>query len=178
MSLPERALQEAAKRDKPEQFARRLERNFEDLDKREGTVERRLTNWKDWTPTFSNLTKGNGTIALASHARIGNSVFFRLVFILGSTSAVSSIPTFALPVEAAFSGSWNPPVIGQARYFDTSASKNYEGACELASADDAGLSVGVIGASYVERGNLSSTVPFTWDTGDQITCFGFYAASF
>jgi hypothetical protein len=56
--------------------------------------------WQTWSPTLSNLTQGNGTIE-AKYIQIGKTVYFRFTFILGTTSAVGSIPTITLPVTSA-----------------------------------------------------------------------------
>ena len=41
--------------------------------------------WQTWTPTYNNLTVGNGTVT-CGYKQIGKTVTFRWIFQLGSTS--------------------------------------------------------------------------------------------
>lgn len=55
--------------------------------------------WQSWTPTWTNLTVGNGT-ASGAYMQIGKTVFARYSLVLGSTSSVSGAVSFAPPVTA------------------------------------------------------------------------------
>ncbi len=55
--------------------------------------------WQAWTPTWTNMTVGNG-VMLAYYNQIGKTVFARLDFTFGTTSTMGSFPYFTLPVTA------------------------------------------------------------------------------
>lgn len=55
--------------------------------------------WQAWTPTYANITVGNGTV-VAKYKQVGKTVFAKFVFTLGSTSSVSSASTISLPVTS------------------------------------------------------------------------------
>lgn len=89
--------------------------------------------WASWTPTWTNLTIGNGTND-AKYIQIGKTVIWRLVFDFGSTTSISGNPIFSLPVTSVTvpntsleigsgslntgSGAWN----GWARWASTTTS--------------------------------------------------------
>lgn len=54
-------------------------------------------SWQSWSPTLTNLTLGNGTVS-ANYIQMGKTVYFRVRFTLGTTSAVGTAPTFSVPV--------------------------------------------------------------------------------
>lgn len=59
------------------------------------------TGWayQTWSPTWTNLTVGNGT-QVARYVQIGKTILFWNSLILGSTSSVGTAPVFTLPVTA------------------------------------------------------------------------------
>lgn len=136
------------------------------------------TSWamQSWTPTYANLTAGNGTTT-AKYVKIGTTVFYRLVFVLGSTSAVGSSPTFTLPVTSiTYPGTAAKMIIGEGSYFDTSAGSSKHAKAFWATTTTARL-IALDGADSTGYNNLSSTVPFTWATGDEIHVQGWYEAA-
>lgn len=56
--------------------------------------------WQDWTPSYTNITVGDGTV-VAKYAQIGKTVHFFWSIVVGSTSAVTNGHTISLPVTAA-----------------------------------------------------------------------------
>lgn len=56
--------------------------------------------WTSYTPSLVNITLGNGTMT-AKFARIGNTIFFRIVIVCGSTTAIGNGITISAPVAAA-----------------------------------------------------------------------------
>lgn len=129
-----------------------------------------LGAWQSWTPTWVNFTVGNGTNT-GNYIEIGKTVFFRIVTVLGSTSSMSTGPTFSLPVTsitvpntvlpigwgAISNGSgtfnalanWATTTTGLLRYWDT----NNNG------------------------GGVTSTTPGTWATNYAIVLQGQYEAA-
>ena len=129
--------------------------------------------WTSWTPTWNNLTVGNGTRE-GKYARIGNVVIFWARFTLGSTSSVSSEPWLTPPIQANQSFLQSIPVIIWAANDDG-------GSRFLGTADPAGIDVTVFRAicqnasgTYATAQSYSSTIPFTWGTNDRIFVAGVY----
>jgi hypothetical protein len=55
--------------------------------------------WASYTPSFTNFTLGNGTVAAGSR-QTGKSVAFRIYLSIGSTSSASGGVSISLPVAA------------------------------------------------------------------------------
>jgi hypothetical protein len=120
----------------------------------------RIGEWEDWTPTWTNVTVGNGTLT-AKYSRMGTTAFVDLAFQLGSTSAITGNPVFSLPVNNA---AFTVRRAGDVYMFDTSAGFVYEGVIQLVSASTAALNNRTGGL----LSNVSGTSPFTWATGDRL----------
>ena len=125
--------------------------------------------WESWSPGWANVTIGNGTV-VAEYCQIQKLVVARVVFILGSTSAVTNFGVMTTPITAAVAATYG----GDVQYFDASANVTYEGYFDPSSGTG-GLVFGVLRAdqTFVYGGGLGATSPFTWTTGDQIF-FNFY----
>lgn len=129
--------------------------------------------WQSYTPTTTGLTLTTGTLT-ASYIQTGKTVFFQIRFIFGASSAVTASPTFTLPVTASnFRPTANAGVIGFTDFLD-SGTANYAGILRQNSTTVVGVFVS--GSSGVHTA-VSSTVPFTWTTNDQINIEGFYEAA-
>jgi len=128
-----------------------------------------LGTYTAFTPTFANLTVGNGTSS-ARFSRVNNVVNYYGYFILGSTSAVTGAVNITLPVTAnAIYAGINGIPMGDLQMFDTSASTWFKG--ELFSISSATVTRTriwtVSGGNIVNNSSPSATTPFTWATGDQ-----------
>lgn len=127
--------------------------------------------WPTWTPTYANITIGNGTV-VARYIQQGKTVRGKWSLVLGSTSAISGSPTVSLPVAASsnFSADDN---IGFGRQNDANGGDfpcfaKYDGTnFEIQSPS------GVAGVFE----NISSTLPFTWASGDKLQFSFFYEAA-
>lgn len=53
--------------------------------------------WQDWTPSYVNITVGNGTVT-AKYIQIGKTVHFFWKIVCGSTTAISNNHTITPPV--------------------------------------------------------------------------------
>lgn len=123
--------------------------------------------WPAYTPTTTGITLGNGTVTGRANMVGTKTVDFQAVFTFGSTSALTGTPSFTLPATAQ-SLNW---VTTNCSAFDTSASAWYP-------------VVGIPTTTTVltcrtwptTAGNnfavMSSTVPFTWATGDILSVTG------
>ena len=119
--------------------------------------------WTAYTPTLGNWTLGNGTWS-AAYIQAGKLIHFRANLTVGSTTSISGSPTITLPVTAIAARAASFP--GGA--YDLSATTNYElGAFHTTTT----VSFRSAGAA------LSSTVPFTWATGDEVYVSGTYEAA-
>lgn len=129
-------------------------------------------SWSSWTPTLTGITQGNGTVE-ARYIQIGKTVHFYFLFTFGSTSGMGST-LFSLPVTAASYISAAKSMIGTATFHDTSTGFQYVGFSRL---DTTTTARGVTFSSSAGTTNISSTVPFTWATGDTLVIQGTYEAA-
>lgn len=118
--------------------------------------------WTSYTPTFTNLTVGNGSYT-ARYCQIGKNVDVFFKFTFGSSSSISSFPTISVPVNFAYTG----VMLGDNSYVDSGATF-YNGTNFVASASTIWMGAIVTSNPYGSVGVLSSTVPFTWGTADEI----------
>jgi hypothetical protein len=114
-----------------------------------------------YTPGTANVTVGNGTLT-GAYKQIGKTTFYRIKFVLGSTSAISNDAAFALP----FTALSNDASLGSATFVDNSA---------------AGFYIGWYAGGYPRYqstfGTLTATSPFTWAVNDSLTIWGSYEAA-
>lgn len=127
--------------------------------------------WADWSPTWTNVTVGNGTVA-AKYAKAGRLVVFSLVFTLGSTSSISGTIGFSPPsdLRATLIGNFDVGLedSGTALYIGYGRA-NATNRIDLGSLNAAG--------TYLRDGATSGTVPFTWGTNDRVMVNGTYEAA-
>lgn len=132
--------------------------------------------WQNWTPTWTNLTLGNGTL-VAKYSQSGKSVDIFLYLIFGTTTAITGDVRVSLPVAprtAYATGNYQSlgsvvlvdegtVVIGGRLIFVGNAAPNiyYEGA--------AGTVVNLV--------PLSATLPHTWAVNDKISFSTTYEAA-
>jgi hypothetical protein len=143
------------------------DRTEEELQIGDGTnsLFTRMGAWKSFTPSWTNLTVGNGT-NVGSYAIHGKTCVFRTTLTFGSTTSISGAVSYTLPVTAATYSdiSW----IGNVRL--KSAGGGFLGLINSSG------SIVVLNAAstYLATNNLSSTVPATWTTGDTIVVTAVY----
>lgn len=130
-----------------------------------------LTGWTSFTPSWTNLTVGNGTNA-GKYAYAGKTVFFYTAFTLGSTSSVGSAPVLTLPQTSIDYGTAVIP-IGEVFCVDTGTA-TYYGSTLWTTTTTATPRVGNASGTYLSIVTLSATVPFTWATGDILMMRGSY----
>lgn len=124
-----------------------------------------------FTPTFTNLTVGNGT-STARFSRVNNVVNYYGFFTFGTTSSASATEAkITLPVTAnGIYGGVNGVIMGNSTFYDASASTWYKG--EVMSIGSTTLGVfrcfNSSGTYLTNMANVTTTNPFTWTTGDQL----------
>jgi hypothetical protein len=131
--------------------------------------------WESWTPTFVNITVGNGVL-VARYSRINKNVTVQLRFTLGSTSVIGGGGgiTMSLPVTMATAQYSNSAsLIGIASMVDVSPFTNYP-AWVLVSSSTAVAFGYMTSFRYQE---MFGTGPFTWTTNDVFTCSFTYEAA-
>ena len=142
------------------------------------TANQQLNNYTAYTPTFNGLSIGNGTVTSA-YCRVNKFVHYwgRLVF--GTTTSVSGVTYFTLPVDCDATQSLDTTSFGNMYFYDLSASVVYpaDGVSGASNASRAYMSALVTSGAYSTKINIGATVPFTWATGDIITWNFYYEAA-
>lgn len=124
-------------------------------------------SWQSFTPTFTNLTVGNGTLN-CKYIQTGKTITGWISLVFGTTSSISGSVGFTLPVTSvSYPGVATTQTIGDVEYFDGSGALS-RGWVDWASTTTAGFLVNTAGTTYVAFAVLSSTVPYTWATSMSI----------
>lgn len=133
--------------------------------------------WSSWTPTWTNLTPGNGTIE-AKYSQIGKTIIARCSIVFGSTTTISGALSFSLPVTStSYNGigsSIFPLGVGE---INDSGTARFVAEITLASTTTVLIQVSSAGSTYVSGTALSSTVPMTWTTNDGLFLTFVYEAA-
>lgn len=120
--------------------------------------------WTAYTPSLTNVTLGNGTLA-GAYMQAGKTVGFSIKLTFGSTTAITGAVSFGLPVSATGSRTMSGGFIMNDSSGPFKGGFYYNSSANIiATRDD---------ASAV----LSATSPFTWATGDEIVINGIYEAA-
>jgi hypothetical protein len=117
-----------------------------------------------YTPTFTGLTLGNGTIS-AVYTKTGNVIVDKITITFGSTTAVTGDVVISDLQTAAYTA--NGTVCGNALLHD-SGTAYYKGSVRQASATSVQVLAESAGGSYVLLTGLTSAIPHTWAIADQI----------
>lgn len=120
-----------------------------------------------WVPQFTNLTVGNGTLT-ARYRMVFGAIQYQWSLVWGSTTAISGSVTHTLPFARESTFASLVASVGTLRFLDASATTSYAGLQNLTAASTAALVAQNASATYLTHTNLSSTIPFTWTTSDEI----------
>lgn len=127
--------------------------------------------WTSFTPTYTNLTLGNGTVT-ARYGLHGNIVFVYTKIVLGTTSSVGSYPTISLPFAPTTSGGPFTCALTDA------GSTVYLGTVYLTPGQaSVGPQTNNAASTTLQMAVLNATTPFTWGNGDIIEYFLTYEVS-
>ena len=133
------------------------------------------TTYTAYTPTISGWTPGNGVVTRAVYSAPGKLVNAQGYWTFGSTSSVPASSTFitTLPTAVPAVSLASAQIYGTCTFFDVSAGVQVTGLCRLQSQTEmyfywqdpetAPL------ATRLESWNTSTTLPFTFATGDIIS---------
>lgn len=129
--------------------------------------------WQTWTPTWTNLTTGNGT-TVAKYVQTGKTVMAFLRFTLGTTSAVGTSPTFTLPVSTSASYVSND-ILGQGAAY---TGGQWLSEVRWISTTTAAPFVWLASGTYVGTiTTWTSAVPASWATGESFNLNMVYEAA-
>jgi len=136
-----------------------------------------LGTYTSYTPTFLNVTAGNGTTT-GAYCRVNNFVHYYGSFTLGTTSAVTGAISIVLPINLNADMSTTFMAHGLCWYYDLSATTPYLGVTRYnASVTSVFASTMNVGATYPTGTNANATLPMTWATGDIINFNLYYRAA-
>ena len=128
------------------------------------------TGWQDYfilsdafTPTWTNLTVGNGSVA-ARYVAIGNVVVASIRFVFGTTSAITGAVSFTLPSSA--NTSFDAQYIGQVRFLDAGTGY-FSGNCVQSSGTAGEVLVTRADGTYTYDSGIGAAIPMTWTSTDQ-----------
>lgn len=116
-------------------------------------------DWTTYTPTLANWAVGNGSTSGSYQTLHGKTLLVRASFVAGSTSTFGGAPTLSMPAGLSLDNAGSTS--GTTRLLDSSAGTVAHGYCR-ASASILSFKSGD-GTT-----NLSSTVPWTWATSDEL----------
>lgn len=125
-----------------------------------------LAAWSSFTPTWTNLTVGNGT-STGKYKKIGKIVWFKIDLVWGSTTSISSSVSASFPVTAQTGGSYT---VAHGESIDASTGDSFSLMGRLAS----GSAFAVLTDNGTKNVAVTATVPFTWTTSDELHITGFY----
>jgi hypothetical protein len=136
-----------------------------------------LGTYTAYTPTFVNVTAGNGTTS-GAYCRVNNFVHYYGSFTLGSTSAVTGAISIVLPININADVAVGISTIGIMNLLDLSANTTFQGIARY-NASPNSCFAGVINASatYGSWIALNASSPMTWATGDSINFNLYYRAA-
>ena len=133
-------------------------------------------SWQAFTPTWTNLTVGNGTTT-ARYVANGKLVSFWVKFTLGSTSSVGTEPSMNYPLAA------QSTEASQAAHllyiYEDSGLSRYQGIVDPVTQTSTAFRLCALNVSstYGTSTQITSSIPFTWGTGDSIYISGTYEAA-
>jgi len=125
--------------------------------------------WTTFVPSFTNLTVGNGTYSYAKFKIIGKTAQIGIRFIFGSTSAITGSLVLNLPSNLERTTS-NQPSLASGLFRDATGSLFSPSIVvpSPSNRDEFFIRANNAAGTYLTQANLTSTIPFTWTTDDEI----------
>jgi hypothetical protein len=139
-----------------------------------------FADWQSYTPTFSNTWANGNASTYGRYLQVGKMVIVKGWINIGSTTTKgASLMTISLPVASVNAGlgadEQAPEFSGRA--VDTAVSA-YDLSFERPSTTTIGVKVKGAAGTYVAAfASVTSTIPFTWGTGDSVQFAGVYEAA-
>ena len=120
-----------------------------------------------FSPSWTNLTVGNGTLTAKITEQHGN-IKGHVEFVLGSTSSIGGSVSFTAPAAPSGYGFFTREPVGLVMLRDVSPAAAYIGQVVIVNSTDLGIRVLDVSATYPTQIVISASVPMTWATGDQL----------
>lgn len=124
-------------------------------------------SWLSWTPAWTGVTIGNATV-VGRYTQIGKTITATISMIFGSTTSFTGNVQFSLPVTAA--ARYNGADVGLAglgvAYIEDAGVAAYQGFIEAVATTRAQINSAAVNGTYLNANAVTSTIPFTWATGD------------
>lgn len=133
-----------------------------------------VTGWTSYTPTWTNLTVGNGTL-VGAYRDNGSMIDLSVKLTFGSTTSVSGNISFSLPVNAETTSVDTFRAGG--RYLDNGVREiisYFQVKTSTVECRYAYINFNGSGVNYEIMSNVNATEPWTWATNDQIMAFFSY----
>jgi hypothetical protein len=125
-----------------------------------------------YTPTFTNITVGNGTVDF-KYVQIQKLVLVQGTLTFGSTTSISGSPNITFPVNSVTYPGGTP--VGMVRVF--TPGNAYFGFTQPISATQIAIRLFNVSGIYLQVGGFDATTPWTWATGDSISVQFVYEAA-
>ncbi len=123
--------------------------------------------WKNSTPTYANITVGNGTV-VSRYVQIGNTVHWQFMLTFGSTTTIGSSHTISFPVNAAVHFAAEKLDLGLAQLLDDGTAR-YHGTVRRLNTSTCRVIVFNATATFLKDNNIDATNPHTWTTNDVLS---------
>jgi hypothetical protein len=132
-----------------------------------------IGSYTAYTPTFTNLTVGNGTSSFA-YAQVNKMVHVIGTFTFGTTSAITGLgPGISLPFTRAAATN---PILGVGSYSDAAVA-TYNAFLLSLTTTEVNLFAHTATGTYVSEVPVNTTVPFIWGNLDIIMINLIYRAA-
>jgi hypothetical protein len=119
--------------------------------------------WTSYTPTWTGLTTGNGSLGFSEYLQIDKILFYRGEFTFGSTTSVTG-SAFAPSLPVAMSMG-NSEIVGVAKYFDSGVGPFVGNISSYSNALESNINK--VDATYQTMPQTSASIPMTWTTNDR-----------
>lgn len=116
-----------------------------------------LASWASYTPTYTNLSKGNGVVE-ARYNRLGGLGLVYIQFTIGGSTSITGAFDISLP--AVLSTSPTQAYSGTAGYYDSDVTTYSTGLCYPQGNNNKVIPVTTAGVQW------NATTPITWAAGD------------
>ncbi len=121
--------------------------------------------WKLWTPTYENITVGNGTEVARFVGEPGGLIVAQWMLTFGDSTTMGSTHTISLPLPSDISFTALRLNLGPALLFENGGTLTH-GYVKRTTATLVALRVFTAGSTYLQEAVLTATVPHTWGTLD------------
>jgi hypothetical protein len=124
--------------------------------------------WTSFTPTWTNLTVGNGTYVSSVYWLDGKLAHVAVTLVFGSTTSISGPVSFTVPAALTRKNAGTNP--NMSCILTDAGVNNFVGhiMSPTANATQFLVRISLAGGTYTNLDEISSTVPMTWTTSDRL----------